>query len=132
MTPLLSIVVPVHAASLLEASYVDWCLRSLSGDRLPVEVIAVDDGSPVPVGSYPGVRTVRRLANRGLGAARNLGLSLVSGGYVWFVDGDDIVPPGADVGPAGVPGQTGRPARLVPRVPGGPSGQERLAGTGAW
>jgi glycosyltransferase involved in cell wall biosynthesis len=98
MTPLLSIVVPVHAASVLEASYVDSCLRSLSGDRLPVEVIAVDDGSPVPVGSYPGVMTVRRPANRGLGAARNLGLSLVSGRYVWFVDGDDIVPPGALAG----------------------------------
>jgi len=91
MTPLLSVVVPVHSIE----SYVEPCLRSLLYKGLPVEVIAIDDASTDSslsvLSRYP-VRTVSLPSRVGLGAARNLGLSLCSGTYVWFVDGDDLLP----------------------------------------
>ena len=92
MTPLLSVVVPLYRVE----SYVDECLRSLACPG--VEVIAVDDASPdgsAAVAARFPVRTVRVPTRVGLGAARNLGLSLARGDYVWFVDGDDLLPSGA-------------------------------------
>lgn len=61
-------------------------------------MIVVDDGSPdgsVGVASgfkerYPNVVIVRQ-PNRGLSAARNAGLDIARGRYLWFVDSDDYV-----------------------------------------
>jgi glycosyltransferase involved in cell wall biosynthesis len=93
MNPLLTVVVPVYGVE----SYVDACLRSLR--HASVEVIAVDDASPdgsaAVLARHPWARTVRLPANVGLGAARNIGLSLATGTYVWYVDGDDMLPPAA-------------------------------------
>jgi glycosyltransferase involved in cell wall biosynthesis len=95
MTPLLSVVVPVHSIE----SYVEPCLRSLTTACLPVEVIAIDDASTDSslsvLSRFPLVRTVSLSSRVGLGAARNVGLSLSTGTYVWFVDGDDLLPAGA-------------------------------------
>ena len=118
MTALLSIVVPVYNV----APYLRACLRSVSYPG--VEVVAVDDASTDASASllsrFPAVRVVRPPTHVGLGAARNLGLSVVSGRHVWFVDGDDSVEPGA------LPVVLDRLARLDPDllllgVPCGPS-----------
>ncbi|MEV0806039.1 glycosyltransferase [Micromonospora sp. NPDC050200] len=102
-TPLLSIVVPVHGVE----AYLYQCLESVradvpAGEQGTVELVAVDDASPDRCGemlrSYAAgrseVRTVHLTSNVGLGLARNAGLEVATGEYVWFVDSDDWLPPG--------------------------------------
>ncbi|MEH1102522.1 glycosyltransferase family 2 protein [Micromonospora sp. CPCC 205561] len=100
--PLLSIVVPVYGVE----PYLYQCLESIRADIPPgeagaVELVAVDDASPDRCGemlrSYagrPGIRTLHLPRNVGLGPARNAGLDVAAGEYVWFVDSDDWLPPG--------------------------------------
>src|SRR6266567_2569386 len=108
---LLSVVVPVHGVR----RYLTECLDSLlgapggaPGDARPaqpvgIEVIAVDDASPDECGQLLDERSGldRRLTvvhldrPGGPGNARNAGLARATGRYVWFVDGDDLVSPGA-------------------------------------
>ncbi|MET8201919.1 glycosyltransferase family 2 protein [Micromonospora taraxaci] len=101
--PLLSIVVPVYGVE----AYLYQCLESIradipAGESDAVEMIAVDDASPDGCGdmlrSYTagrdGVRVVHLSNNVGLGLARNAGLDVATGRYVWFVDSDDWLPPG--------------------------------------
>ncbi len=67
------------------------------------EVVAIDDHSPDNCGAIldeyaardPRVRVLHLTSNAGLGPARNLGLDDATGRYVWFVDSDDLIPPGA-------------------------------------
>lgn len=98
--PFLSIIVPVYAVQ----GYVRECVDSiLSQTFTDVEVIAVDDRSPDHCPEIldelaerdPRVRVVHLDTNVGLGLARNVGLDLASGEYVWFVDSDDWLPAGA-------------------------------------
>jgi CDP-glycerol glycerophosphotransferase len=81
--------------------YLPRCLDSLldtTGGE--VEVVAVEDRSPDRSGEildrYAArdrrVRVVHLAMNVGLGRARNAGLELARGGYVWFVDSDDWLP----------------------------------------
>jgi CDP-glycerol glycerophosphotransferase len=73
------------------------------GDDLEIEVIAVDDASPDNCGQIlderaardPRLRVVHLDRNGGQGNARNLGLSLARGDFVWFVDADDCAADGA-------------------------------------
>ncbi|MEV4489540.1 glycosyltransferase [Micromonospora coxensis] len=101
--PLLSVVVPVHGVE----AYLHQCLDSIrtdvpAGERDAVEIVAVDDASPDRCGellrayaaTHPGVRTVHLSSNVGLGPARNAGLEVAAGEYVWFVDSDDWLPSG--------------------------------------
>ncbi|MCX5070074.1 glycosyltransferase [Micromonospora lupini] len=101
--PLLSIVVPVYGVE----AYLYQCLESIradipAGESDAVELIAVDDASPdgcaTMLRSYAagrdGVRVVHLSSNVGLGLARNAGLDVATGRYVWFVDSDDWLPPG--------------------------------------
>ena len=68
-----------------------------------IEVIAVDDASPDGSGELLDEMAKRdtRLTvvhldrTCGPGNARNVGLARATGRYVWFVDGDDMVAPGA-------------------------------------
>ena len=97
--PLLTVIVPVHG---IEA-YLRQCLDSVLRDGSPVEVLAVDDaspdGCPAILDAYaeadPRLRVAHLAANVGLGRARNEGLALARGEYVWFVDGDDWLPAGS-------------------------------------
>ncbi|MEU8083137.1 glycosyltransferase [Micromonospora sp. NPDC049101] len=101
--PLLSIVVPVYGVE----AYLYQCLESIragipAGESDAVEVVAVDDASPDGCGDmlrsyaagHDGVRVVHLSSNVGLGLARNAGLDVAAGRYVWFVDSDDWLPPG--------------------------------------
>lgn len=75
----------------------------LSQTGVGVEVVAVDDGStngaPAILREYeaanPGKMKVLRRENKGQGPARNEGFRHATGDYVWFVDADDLVRPGA-------------------------------------
>ena len=94
----LSIIVPVYNTEEQLPRCVDGLLAQMSGE---CELILIDDGSFDSSGllcdSYgedPGV-TVRHQPNKGVSAARNLGMELATGKYIWFVDSDDWVPEGA-------------------------------------
>lgn len=96
----LSIVIPMYQVE----QYLPTCLDSvLLPGREDYEIIAVDDGSPDRSGQiaeeyaarYPDLIRVIRQENGGLGAARNTGLEAAEGEYLFFLDSDDSLFPGA-------------------------------------
>src|SRR5215467_7768806 len=96
----LSIVLPVYGV----AGYLEECLDSiLDQTGADIEVIAVDDastdGSAAILDRYAArdtrLRVMHLAENVGLGPARNIGLAEATGEYVWFVDSDDYLAPGA-------------------------------------
>jgi CDP-glycerol glycerophosphotransferase len=91
--PTISVVIPVHGVE----AWLDRCLDSVLSQH-PAEVIAVDDASPDRCAGILAARPVRTIhtdAAVGPGAARELGAKEATGEYVWFVDGDDELAPGA-------------------------------------
>ncbi len=97
---LLSVVVPVHKVQ----AYLRQCLDSILDQPFTdLEVIAVDDNSPDGSGRIlaeyarrePRLRIITLEKNIGQGPARNIGLDQAVGEYVWFVDSDDWLAPGA-------------------------------------
>ncbi len=100
-TPLVSIILPVYRTE----EYLPACLRSVLAQEIPegeLEVVAVDDGSPDRSGEILREAAARdrrvkpyRKENGGLGDARNFGLSRAAGEYVFFLDSDDLLLPGA-------------------------------------
>jgi CDP-glycerol glycerophosphotransferase len=93
--PTISVVIPVHGVE----AWLDRCLDSvLSQSAPPAEVIAVDDASPdgcARILAARPVRVIRTDSPVGPGPARELGAKEATGEYVWFVDGDDELAPGA-------------------------------------
>ena len=94
-----SVVVPVHDV----AEYLPECLDSLVRQTLKdIEIICVDDGSSDKSGEIAELYAARddrfkvvRQKNLGLSVARNKGMSLAKGEYVYFLDGDDWLEPDA-------------------------------------
>ena len=91
--PLISIIVPVYNVQ----EYVEDCIRTLLKQTYSkLEIILVDDGSTDESGkicdrySLEDDRiTVIHKENGGLSDARNAGLKIMHGEYVFFVDSDD-------------------------------------------
>lgn len=101
MVPFFTVIVPAYNVE----DYIGACLDSLVSQwRDDVEIIVVDDGSTdgtsATASSFaarcPGLRVIRQ-ENRGLSGARNIGIAAARGEYLLFVDGDDLVAPGAFV-----------------------------------
>lgn len=94
-TPLVSVVVPAYNAE----RFLGRAMRSaLAQTYANLELIVVDDGSTD--GTADVIRSFqdRRVGhfsqpNRGQGAARNHGIRVSSGGYVTFLDADDVYLP---------------------------------------
>ncbi|WP_279498311.1 bifunctional glycosyltransferase/CDP-glycerol:glycerophosphate glycerophosphotransferase [Actinomadura rubrisoli] len=91
---------PVHKVQ----GYIRQCMDSILDPDLPnLEVIAVDDASPDGCGEIldefaerdSRVRVRHLTENVGLGHARNTGLDMATGEYVWFFDSDDYATEGA-------------------------------------
>jgi CDP-glycerol glycerophosphotransferase len=101
--PTISVILPVYGVE----QYLGACLDSILGQAPEgaggLEVIAVDDASPDGSGAIlddraardPRLRVVHLSENGGPGPARNEGLALAAGDYVWFVDADDALAGGA-------------------------------------
>lgn len=96
MKPLLSVIVPVYKVE----EYLERCLDSLCRQSLTnIEIILVDDASPdgcdAICEAYAAkdmrIRVFHQPENRGLSAARNLGIKHAEGSYLMFVDSDDYV-----------------------------------------
>lgn len=94
-TPLISIIVPAYDAE----KTVEKCVQSaLRQDYPNIEVIVVNDGSTDSTASLidvlacvdSRVRTVHQ-ENRGLSGARNTGLDVANGDYIFFLDADDHI-----------------------------------------
>lgn len=95
----LSIVIPIYKVE----PYITRCLNScLQQTKLILgkdyEIIAVDDGSPDNSGKITDELladkhgcTVIHQENKGLSEARNTGLHIAQGEYVWYVDSDDWI-----------------------------------------
>lgn len=91
----LSIIIPVYKVD----PYLRECLDSISASPSDCwEAILVDDGSPdgCPQICDDYARRDRRFIvihqeNGGVAAARNAGLDVARGEWIWFVDSDDVV-----------------------------------------
>lgn len=90
-----SVIIPVYNTE----KYIDECLQSvLSQTQKEWEIIAVDDGSADnSLGllhqyerDYTNIQVYTQ-ANQRQGAARNKGISLARGEYIYFLDSDDTI-----------------------------------------
>ena len=97
VTPVLSIIVPVYNVE----KYLNCCLMSLLYQNVHenvFEVICIDDGSTDGSGGvldefankHNNLKVVHQ-QNCGVSSARNKGIELVKGEYIWFVDADDLI-----------------------------------------
>lgn len=93
----LSIIIPVYNVE----RYLRQCLDSCLDQDIPkteYEIIVVNDGSPDNAqdiideyaAKYDNIKVIKK-KNGGLSSARNAGLKIAKGDYIWFVDSDDWV-----------------------------------------
>lgn len=93
--PLVSVIVPVYKVE----QYLDQCVESIVNQTYKnLQIILVDDGSPdgCPQICDKWARKDCRIEvihqeNRGLSVARNSGLKQAVGGWILFVDSDDLL-----------------------------------------
>ena len=93
----LSIIIPVYNTK----PYLDACLQSVIGQTYQnLEILIIDDGSTDSSGAICDEYAeknhkfkVVHQSNRGVSVARNIGIELAQGDWVWFVDSDDIIIP---------------------------------------
>lgn len=94
---LISIIVPVYNAE----RFLKECIESiLNQTYAEIELLLIDDGSSDSSGeicdAYAKTDSrirVEHQENKGVSAARNLGIDLSQGEYIIFVDADDVVGP---------------------------------------
>jgi glycosyltransferase involved in cell wall biosynthesis len=97
--PSLSLVVPVYNV----AGFVAECIESIQTQQVDdLEIVAVDDGSTddsaailADLANHDARLRIVTQDNQGLGAARNAGVDHATGEFLWFVDSDDRLAPGA-------------------------------------
>ncbi|MDY4996090.1 MAG: glycosyltransferase family A protein [Bacilli bacterium] len=92
----ISVIVPVYNAE----KFIDKCIESVINQTYKeIELILVNDGSKDNSlkilqkyeKQYPKMIKVFNQTNKGVGAARNLGIKHVSGKYIFFLDSDDWI-----------------------------------------
>lgn len=94
---LLSIIIPVYNVE----KYVEKCIRSCETQDIPsseYELICINDGSKDNslaiveklASEYDNIKIINQ-DNQGLSMARNNGLKIATGEYIWFVDSDDWI-----------------------------------------
>lgn len=92
-----TVIIPVYNMEL----YLVECLESVVNQlQKEIEIIIVDDGSTDNSVSiieeyekrYDNIKVIRQ-SNSGLGAARNAGLKVANGEFVYFLDSDDFIDP---------------------------------------
>ena len=97
MTPKVSIIIPLYNSE----NKISGCLKSaMNQTESDIEIIVVNDGSTDKSGdvcdelSADDDRiTVIHQSNKGAGSARNKGLELAKGEYLYFLDSDDKMEP---------------------------------------
>lgn len=93
-SPLVSVLITAYNAHEFISEAID---SALTQEGARVEVVVVDDGSDDGtwdvVVTYPQVRAIQQ-ARGGIGAARNVAVSMATGDFLTFLDADDRFPPG--------------------------------------
>lgn len=94
--PLISVIIPTYN----RASLVTRAIESvLAQEGASLEILVVDDGSTdnteAMLAQYGNAIRVIRQDNGGVEKARNRGVELAEGEFVWFLDSDDQLLPGA-------------------------------------
>ncbi len=94
----LSIIIPAFNAE----KYIQRCLNSVLDQEynINVEIIVVNDGSTDSTAQilndykirYPNIFRIVSKPNEGASSARNIGLDMADGDWVWFIDSDDYIP----------------------------------------
>lgn len=95
--PKISVIVPVYNVE----KYLSRCVKSiLRQSYTDFELILVDDGSPdnCPILCDKWAKSDSRIhvihkKNGGLSSARNAGIKISIGDYLFFVDSDDVIHP---------------------------------------
>ncbi|EXU76185.1 glycosyltransferase [Erwinia mallotivora] len=95
--PTLSVIMPVYNGRRYLAEALDSLLKQTSA---PEEIIIIDDGSTDGTDQliedycqrYGHIRLLRN-THAGVSAARNKGLEVASGDFIYFMDADDLVAP---------------------------------------
>lgn len=96
----ISIIIPVYNSQNHLSACIDSILKENTKSKF--EVILIDDGSTDDslkicnryAAENENVKVIHR-SNSGVSATRNCGLTVAKGNWVWFVDSDDILYPGA-------------------------------------
>lgn len=91
--PIISVVIPVYNVE----AYIERCVNSVRNQTVEnIEIILIDDGSPdqSPVLCDQYAEKDRRVRvihkkNGGLASARNRGITVATGKYIFFLDSDD-------------------------------------------
>jgi len=93
----LSIIIPAYNIAL----YIGRCITSCLNQNIEFteyEIIVIDDGSADNISEvigpyilkYNNLKIIHQ-SNKGLSGARNTGMDVAKGEYIWFVDGDDWI-----------------------------------------
>lgn len=91
---LISIIIPVYNVAL----YLRQCIESITNQEGNIEIILVDDGSPDDCPAIcdeyskkdSRIKVIHK-QNGGVSSARNAGLDIAQGEWIWFIDGDDYI-----------------------------------------
>lgn len=97
LNPAISIIIPVYNVE----KYLNTCVDSILSQKFDNwELLLINDGSSDSSGTicdeYANNDSrikVFHKKNEGVGSARNLGIKMMKGKYVWFVDADDLILP---------------------------------------
>lgn len=95
--PLVSVIIPAYNSM----PYLVECIKSVADQSYSnLQILVIDDGSTDDTAQFMQSLNDSRIDfartdNRGVSAARNLGLSKAAGEFVMFVDADDAIEPGA-------------------------------------
>lgn len=133
--PVVSVIIPVHNTG----RFLDQCLGSVFAQTLSqdlIEVIAVDDGStddsPEILRRHaeqrPAMQVVRQEASGSAARPRNVGIEASRGDYLFFLDSDDYLDPGALEGLVELAEETGS-GMVLPRMSSFGSARARASGT---
>lgn len=93
--PKVSVIVPSYNVE----DYIGATIQSVLKNSIDVEIIVVDDFSTDGTfdiacsyaKQYPGITVVKNHGNLGAGVARNVGMKIATGEYLYFLDADDIL-----------------------------------------
>lgn len=92
----LSYIIPIYNVE----QYLRQCIDSILAQTMDdYEIILIDDGSPDSCPAicdeykekYPDIFTVIHKENGGLASARNAGIKIAQGEYIFFIDSDDYL-----------------------------------------
>lgn len=96
MPPIVSIIIPIYNVE----KYLKQCLEScINQTEKNIEIICVNDCSQdnsLDIINYYAsidsrIKIINQAENKGLGAARNIGVKNAKGEYIWFIDSDDYI-----------------------------------------